>query len=395
MNRMGVSGTALLNSRMWSRETSRLSCEPTSSATHVQITAPGAASESAPHGRLLTARGRLAEHDGELQAALEAHRDAYKLAAGRVEDKGQVALLRSEIGQVLFALGEMEAARAELEPSLSALEAAWGPGTVDGGRLDFGLAIIATNLGDLDAAEWHIESATATDEAAWGEDSLEVARDRFARAHLAFARGELASACALIAQVQTTYEAELGPIHDETADAITAAALCRYYDGDFLAALAGYQRALEIKTRVLPKDHVDLAPLHANIGEAQFALGALGDAFASFARALELQDAARLEATHPDRAFPLKGQALVWLATREPSKALANLERAQGLADASRPVDVAEIRFGLARALIDVRGRAEEGRALDLAHEALQTFERVGLSGPAREVRAWLEGCAR
>ena len=345
--------------------------------------------------RLLTARGRLAEQAGNFQAALAKHQEAYKLAAGRVGDPGQVALLRAEIGKALFGLDKMALARAELEQSLSDLERAWGPGTVDGGRLDFNLAMIATNLGDFDAAEWHAESATAIDEAVWGGDSVEVARDRFAQAHLAFGRGEIASGCALIDRVRSTYEAVLGPIHDETAAAVNAAALCRYYEEDFLAAIAGYGRALAVQTQVLDANHPDLASTYANIGEAEFALGRLDASLASHTRALELLDAAAVPDRHPDRALPLKGQALIWLEAGEPARALDSLVRALEMADASRPVDLAEIRLGLARALVAVRGPAAQARALDLAREALQTFEFAGLPGQAGAARAWIEGCVR
>jgi len=345
--------------------------------------------------RLQTARGRLAEQAGDFQAALARHREAHHLAKGRVDDPGQVAMLRAEIGTTLFGLGELEAAREEFTHSLADLEAAWGAGTVDGGRLDFNLAMIATNLGEFDTAEWHLEAATAIDEAAFGGDSLEVAHDRFAQAHLAFGRGELAAGCALIQQVRSTYESVLGPLHDETAAALTAAALCLYYGDDFLAALAGYQRALAIQAEVSGEDHPDLALTHANIGEAHLALGQLDASLASHTRALTLLDAAQVPDPHPDRALPLKGQALVWLETRQSARALDTLERALAMADASRPVDLAEIRFGLARALIAVRGAVARGRAVELAREALQIFVAAGLDRQAGSVRAWLEGCAR
>lgn len=344
--------------------------------------------------RLLTARGRLAEHDGDLEAALQVHTQAYELAGGRVSDAGQRALLRAEIGATLVELGKPKQARVELEQSLRALEAAWGPGTVDGGRIDFNLAMIATSLEDFDDAEWHLESATAIDEAAWGGDSIEVARDRFAQAQLAFGRAELTSGCSLIAEARTTFEKGLGLLNDETAAAINAAALCRYYDDDFLAALAGYQVALKIQSQLPGESPTTLAMLHANIGEAQFALGQLEASLTSHTLAMELL-ADPVPATPADQVLPLKGQALVWLETGEAARALATLQHARSLADASLPVDLAELDVALARALVAVRGPRAVAGARELAREALRTFEFAGLERQAGSARAWLEDCIR
>ena len=344
--------------------------------------------------QLLTARGRFAAQEGELDAALAAHREAHALAESRLDDRAQVALLRVGIGTALYGLGKLKEARMEFEQSRVVLDAEWGPGTFESGRLDFNLAMIATDLNDFDVAEWHLESAIAIDEATWGGASIEVARDRFAGAYLAFARGEIAEGCVIVDEVKAIYEDVLGPVHDETAAALTAASLCRFYEGDFLAALAGYQRALAVQTGLLGPNHHEIALQHANIGEVLFALGEPDASLASHTRALALLDAAG-DPTHPDLAPPLKGQALVWLENGEAERALAGLERALAVADASRAIELADIRFGLARALVAVHGTQERARALDLAREALGRFETAGLARQAGAVRAWIAGYAR
>jgi len=139
-----------------------------------------------------------------------------------------------------------------------------------------------------------------------------------------------------------------------------------------------------------------VALLHANIGDAQFALRQLADSLASHTRALEILGKTVAE-DHAELAFPqrrpaaqpLKGLALVWLATGEAGSALAALERALRIASDSNAVELAEIRFGLARALIAVH----VVRARDLAHTALRSFEAAGVERSARCL-SWAQSAA-
>lgn len=337
---------------------------------------------------LASARARLAEQAGKFADAIAGHRAAHALAEGRM-DAGQRALLRVGIGTALYRHGDLTGARAELEQSLGVARTAWGPSAPEVARIHFNLSMVTTDLGEFDTARRHLESAIAIDEGAWGRDSLDVARDRFALAYLAFGRGEIDPGCALIDEVKAVYEARLGLDHDETASALNAAAVCRYYAGDFHGAIDEYRRALAIQTKLLGEGHREVALLYANIGDAHYALRQLPESLAAHDKALAILTAA-VPDDHPELAAPLKGQALVRLAQGAADQALTGLERALQLADASRPGELAEIRFGLAQALVAVHGRREQARANTLAREALAGFEAVGSERQARPVRDWL-----
>jgi eukaryotic-like serine/threonine-protein kinase len=120
-----------------------------------------------------------------------------------------------------------------------------------------------------------------------------------------------------------------------------------------------------VQHELLGERHHEVGLVHANIGEAELALGELAASLASYERAYEIM-AAALPPDHPELAMPLKGRALVWLETGQEARALADLERALELADASQALELAEIRFGLARALVIVKGARDRDRALAL-----------------------------
>ena len=337
---------------------------------------------------LQTARARIAEQTGDFAAAIEAHELAYTLAEGRV-DESYRALLRLGVGTALYRNGQLEAARTELERTLAVARDLMGPRAPDVGKIEFDLGLIATDLGDFVAAQRHLGTSLAIDEAMWGPASLEVARDRFALAYLGYGMGEVAQACALIDEVLPVYRAKLGERHDETASAITAAALCRSHEGDLDGAIAGYHQALEIQQQLLGPEHRELGLLHSNIGSLLFEQGQLGASLAAHERALAILTA-KLPDDHPELATPLAGIAQVRLRQGEAEQALADFERALEIADASRMTELAQLRFGLARALIEVHGPRARDRAEQLASEALAGFEATGLDTDAASVRAWL-----
>lgn len=119
----------------------------------------------------------IAEHQGNFPAALAAHRAAYTLSEGGM-DEGERALVRVGIGTALHLSGELKPARVELEASLAAAREAWGAHAPEVGRIAFNLAMLAADLGEDEVAERHLEAAISIDTAAWGEDSTEVARAR-------------------------------------------------------------------------------------------------------------------------------------------------------------------------------------------------------------------------
>ncbi len=337
---------------------------------------------------LQVARARLVEQAGDYDAAVEAHEQAYALAEGRL-DETRRASLRLGVGTSLYRAGRYADARVELERCLAAVREGWGPWSPLAAHVEFNLAMISSDLGDGEAARAHIDAAIELDRRLWGEGSLELARDRFASAYLDFGVGEMHRGCAELEPLLPIYEGELGPEHDETGQLLTGIGMCRMFAGDDAGALRSYERALAIQQKVLGEQHYEVALLYSNIAEVYLVRGELERARVDYERARSIF-AATLAEDHPLHAYPLRGLGTIWLAQGEAERALAALERALALADASDPVELAELRLALARALVAVDGRAALARARQLGEDARADFARVGARERAEAAEAWL-----
>ena len=97
-----------------------------------------------------------------------------------------------------------------------------------------------------------------------------------------------------------------------------------------------------------------------------------------------------LGAEHPRLAHPLMRLGKQMLARKQPRQALPLLERAVKLREgaAGDPVDLAEVRFALARALWDT---GERQRALALATGACDVFVARQRARNLDEVATWLK----
>src|SRR5690606_16281079 len=111
-------------------------------------------------------------------------------------------------------------------------------------------------------------------------------------------------------------------------------------------------------------------------------------------QALETREAA-LSPDHPEVARTLEALAHVLLeAFDDADGAVEAAERAVRIYashETADPLDVADARFELARALWAARGLRDRPRASELATQALQAFEQSpGRAAEARAVQAWL-----
>ena len=337
---------------------------------------------------LLLARARIIEQAGDHKEAIAAHELAWSRAEGLWSEASR-ARLRVGIGTAHYRAGDYEAARAELERSLEVIRASWGRWSPAAARIEFNLGMITSDLDDPVAAAAHLDAALEIDTQLWGAGSVEVARDRFALAASAFATGDLERACDLSRQVLITFEAQLGPDHDETATAHNAAGLCHLNAGELDEAEASYNLALKTHLRVHGPDHFEVGQLRYNLAEVDLRRGELERARDGFEEAQRIYSAA-LPETHPLQAQPLKGLGLIALEEGDHDEALALLERALELADASFAIELADIHLGLARALLGSGDRGVHARAHKLAEEALRAYEGAGVVARAEEARELL-----
>ena len=264
-----------------------------------------------------------------------------------------------------------------------------------------------------------------------GASSLETAKFLTNLGAMQFSIGQHPDALVSHRRALALFESELGPNHPSVGNALLNLGAALGGSGDEAGEIAAYRRCIAIWEPALGKQHPNLAPVEQNLGTALQILGQKKEALAHFERALSikrlhlpadhpsvassqfsigamlhrlgrstdglrsLHDAlktfeARLGSSHPLVGKTLTEIGLVQLDLKKPALALPILERALHTgADADiDPIERAETRFGLARALRLV-GR-EPDRAIALARQALRDYQGPEYEKEQAEISAWL-----
>jgi eukaryotic-like serine/threonine-protein kinase len=375
----------------------------------------------------IEARARLATGDTR-DAEPELH--AAIAAASTAGD----ADLQAELTVALVELANHEARYDDVvtlarlaEATLGSADRMWR----DRAALETELGRAALSRQQLDKAGDHFGRALELRRRHAGNDSLAASRSLEDLADTALHGARWSEADTLLRQVLAIEERSLGPRHPEVATTLTnlstaAKEQARYDEGvadlrraiDILAtsegddsprlaaawsnlgvilgyqergddALAAYQKALAIRERTLPPNHPDLASSILNVGIAlQEDLNRPADAIPYFARARDLLER-KLGPEHPSLAYALHGRGSSYLDLHQPTRAVADLERAYRLR--SRPdVDPqleADSGYMLAQALWE--SRLDRRRAVALAREAAAIYRRLGDLDGARQIDAW------
>ena len=308
------------------------------------------------------------------------------------DDPRLVALLRDR-AQVLAQLSLAKPAVADSERALALGLAAWGPDHPEVARTQRALGLLyLEQLGDIARAEHEITRALALYRAQLGDDSFDVANCEQALSKVMQYRGDYAAALDHAERAETILAHQLGADHPRRGEALMGIGALRFMRRDFPGSLVAYEAAYPILRGALGESHTRLGILLGDTGETLLALGRADAAQADFVRARAIFET-QLGPDHPYLALPLKGIGLAHLHQRQPSAALAPLERALVLTTASSandPQELAEIRWALARALRAVG--SSPTRAYELARAALVVYRGLGSESAARarEIEGWL-----
>lgn len=338
---------------------------------------------------LRVAKGRLLSQAGIFEQSLAIHEDVRR-DAHELGNLDRAAAQDLNVAAMLEELGRFEAARLTLEAGREAAHRRWGSRSPTVGNYEYDLAQLALETGEFSAAEHHLGEAEVIYVAAFGLESTFVARVLFARAKLHMVRGEFTLAEALVDHAQRILSEHLGAHDERIAELHEARGVLRYFLGDLPGSLESYEAALQIHAHISGPDHPITARLHGNLGESLLALGQIDAAQASFDRALRIYERT-LPMDHPDLAVPLKGRGQAALAQERAASAIDDLERALALqaAAGSEPLELADVRFSLARALTMSQTQPSE-HALELAHLARSAYESRNMHEQVAAIDAWL-----
>jgi tetratricopeptide (TPR) repeat protein len=206
-------------------------------------------------------------------------------------------------------------------------------------------------------------------------------------ANLKLVENDVPGALALMRQALALKEKILPPDHPDIAVSTSAVAEFLHRLGKNAEALAMVERARDTTARALGPNASELGHLASNEGEYLVALGRAKEAIPVFEDAVK-----RLQGTGPESpilAYPLTGLGQAYLALGRPVDARPVLEHAWRLRETvDIPVDAAETRFALARALWDTGG--DRARARGLAVAARDAYAHASDAEHARGVDTWL-----
>jgi tetratricopeptide (TPR) repeat protein/tRNA A-37 threonylcarbamoyl transferase component Bud32 len=330
----------------------------------------------------------------ELEAPLRANLGVVHTRFGRYDDAlaalqraialetrpqhPQRAVYQRDLGNVHYRRGRWVDAEAAYELAITLGEAALGPDHPENARTINNLGEAHRVQGHLEAAERCFTRSIAVWERAFGPDHPLSAPPLNGLGTLAFNRGDLTSAAAHFERVRVLLERSHGPAHPDVG-AVTSN----------LGEILLRQGALEILSAALGPEHDGLADVHCNLARALALQGQLDAAAEHFTRALTSSERAH----GPDAAQlvkPLTGQGLLALLRGRPAEAIPAFERALALGGGlQNPVELAELRLGLARALWDTR--QDRPRARLLAEQARAGLQEAGPSPASADISATLE----
>ncbi len=342
----------------------------------------------------LTARGSLAQSEGEYDVAHDHHEQAAAIVA-KLNLPSQHANELFQLGWVATAQGKYDVARDYCERGLSEMQEALGPRHPDMVAGWHGLAGVYWGEADYARAILHEEQALTIVEDSLGSQHPKAIVLKVALASLVGEQGDYARAVTELQGVLPIQE-QINPQHPYVAMILNNLGALERYQGHYEEAREYGERALAIYEETEGHNPADLARTLMNLCWVAVGQGDDQRARELGERALTINEAA----LGPENASVASssmciGEALVGLG--KPVEALPHLERALAF-HGSQPVDPvrewATSRFALARALWDAPANAgrDRTRARELALLARDACVEAGKKGEPKlvEIDAWL-----
>ncbi len=302
-----------------------------------------------------------------------------------------VARLDLAEGNVLYRMGDLEAARATYERAIATLEAERGPE-------DPAMSSWLGNLGNVHYLAHRRELAKETFERAASLAERSFGARHPATATLYFGLANVLTDLARYDEAEARLELARAILHDAYGDdhPHTIGTTCNLGvvelgRGRPERALVHFRECRDRRARTVGTDHPDYALALFNVGRVERELGQLDEAHAQ----LEAAWAIRRTALGPDHVDTIGSVVELGLLARAAGDTGAALDRfSEAIAAYERtgadPLGLAAARFGYARSSVEQSGPSP--RAMELAEQARVAFaaDNGGDTSALREVEAWL-----
>ncbi|HVE83525.1 MAG TPA: serine/threonine-protein kinase [Myxococcales bacterium] len=266
----------------------------------------------------------------------------------RLTDVQASVELGLRLGLLYVTKGDYEQGRATLERAAVLCDRSLGRDIPTMGTVLAALADAYARTGDYQRALELLKTSLEIAERTRGPSHPNVGYIHRTLAFVLYRLGNYSPALEHIKATIRLWTDAYGPEHPEVADALDYMATILHLDGEDGEALMEANKALAIKIKALGRDNVNCSYSLGNIGQALLGL----------------------------RRFP---------------EALTYLERAESMQEAAKlsPEEIAEVRFGYARALWETK--KDRSRALVLATQARDGFHRGHDRRSEEEADHWLE----
>jgi tetratricopeptide (TPR) repeat protein len=349
-------------------------------ATYASLAIIDAEVEATVEQALIT-MAREANRAGETarQLLLAPHLDIVTRAAAARGEDVQLARLSTELGRLLWALGDLTSARPHLERALTIHERLLGPESTETVEGLHGLGSLLRAQGDLNGARTYLEEALARAERISG-DPLVTATIAGDLGWVLQGQGDAAGARRCLERVAGLLEDQRGE-HPETAAAQHSLGKLLMEQGDLVNARAWLERALGTWEVTSGLDDPRTLACMRDVGMVRKAQGDLAGAQECLFRALEACERT-LGPDHPETATILDGLGTILQARGNPEGALSYLRRALTIRERAfgpdHPVTAASLsNLGmLLRAEHDLEGaRSYLERALVISQRVLGPYD--------------------
>ena len=196
------------------------------------------------------------------------------------------------LGQVHYAEGAYDLAKADFKQALSLRDKLYGKQSTEAASTKSGLGRVYAALGQYSQAEPLLRASLATREKVLGSQDLSVADSLSGLADLALRQGKYESAVRYLTSALKVREGALG--HDSPAVAASLNDLGQAYqlEKNFPEAEELYKKALTIRQAKLPANDPQIANSLICLGSLYIKTGKLSDATTLFKQALSIQEKA-------------------------------------------------------------------------------------------------------
>jgi eukaryotic-like serine/threonine-protein kinase len=238
--------------------------------------------------RGIWALGNLERLDGDNEHAEQHLRAALELLVAHAPDHPDHGIMLNDLGNVLVARGDRDAAREVYAQALAESVESFGAGHPRVGNAHYNLARLAYEQGELERAREQADLAFVIYAAARGREHRDVGAVELLRAGLELAAGEVERARAHASKASAIYERQLAPDNLDRAEPHEMLGNVAFTAGQLEQALVHYRAALAIKRRALPPGHIGLASTVTNLGLVCLTMGDLDAAIIELGHAVEL-----------------------------------------------------------------------------------------------------------